>query len=299
MIALRYQKWRTKRLNFRILVQLPHIGCAHCDADWMERQTVLLRFCRHEHICLISAQAHITQLWKLEFPIRFQILFGNCKAIKCSIREGRRAILHISISVMQSHVVTHRGEKKRDQNVSLCLSDEPIQVHCGMSGWKHSPCLNTSYFLCLLQPSSSSPSSCQINKAFRISRDVAPRWFTDCHPTTNHSIPVRTYNSSVFRLPHLFFHHSVFSTRLTLRSPSFPDFSSLATFPFAILRFLTCYMLFFCFCFFSILHLLVPHLVVVISLHILTASAISLMNSVFFPTSAPTNALWASLSLSL
>lgn len=58
-------------------------------------------------------------------------------------------------------------------------------------------------FLSLTQPLlppvclSLSPPSCQIKKAFRISRDPAPHLFTDCQPPTNHSIPVSTYNSSV------------------------------------------------------------------------------------------------------
>lgn len=46
-----------------------------------------------------------------------------------------------------------------------------------------------------------SPPSCQINKAFRVSRDLAPHWFTDCQPSTNHSIPVSTYNLAFSRPP--------------------------------------------------------------------------------------------------
>lgn len=57
-------------------------------------------------------------------------------------------------------------------------------------------------------PVSVAPPSFQINKAFRFSRDPTPHWFTDCQPSTNHSIPVSTYNSSL-RLPHLFFYHHV------------------------------------------------------------------------------------------
>lgn len=71
-------------------------------------------------------------------------------------------------------------------------------------------------FLSLTQPLlppvclSLSPPSCQIKKAFRISRDPAPHWFTDCQPPTNHSIPVSTYNSSVtLCLLHLISHHYV------------------------------------------------------------------------------------------
>lgn len=130
-----------------------------------------------------------------------------------------------------------RGKEKI--KMFLCLSDEPVQVHCGMFGWKHSTCLNPSYFLCLLQPSSSSPSSCQINKAFRISGDVAPHWFTDCQPATNHSIPVSTYNSSVSVSPSLL-SSLCYSTFLTLCSPTLRLPLLFFFFPATALRFLTC-----------------------------------------------------------
>lgn len=70
------------------------------------------------------------------------------------------------------------------------------------------PWHNHFFHLCVCQ--SVSPPSCQINKAFRISRDPAPHSFTDCQPPTNHSIPVSTYNSSLtLCLLHLISHHYV------------------------------------------------------------------------------------------
>ncbi|MEQ2193795.1 hypothetical protein XENOCAPTIV_014132 [Xenoophorus captivus] len=100
---------------------------------------------------------------------------------------------------------------------------------------------------------------------------MAPSRYTDCQPTTNHSIPVSTYNSSVSVFPSRL-SSLCFSTFLTLCSPSLSDFSPAAFF---------CYHspLPYLFHFFSFLSVL-PHLVDAISLHILTISNFTKVGSV-------------------